>query len=269
MHTPFTWDSAPAHVISVSYGNDSLAMIQWASETCLNFFGRVVVAYCDTGWSAPGWDHRVAMGEAFAHSCGFETVRLSSIGMEELVKIKKGWPGNGQQFCTAHLKGVPYLEWLDVVDPARKAVTMVGKRRAESAKRADTPERIECSEYHGDRPVWHPLYLHSDADRDALLMRAGIDPLPEHLIGESFDKHDRLYQLPHRSMECNPCVNANRGEIARVSRIEVHVGKPMFRPKRFNGLGIYGVMMWAKFGKDSEADIPDDEGCGAPFGCGL
>lgn len=264
---------SPDFVISVSYGNDSLAMIRWAYEASLDAFGRVVVAYCDTGWAAPGWTRRIEMGEAFVASLGFEHVRLSSIGMAELVRMKKGWPGNGQQFCTAHLKGVPFLQWIDDADPERKATVMVGKRRAESEKRKDTPEYVESSEYHGDRRLWHPLYLHSDDERNALLDRAGIKPMPE---GLPLEQHDQLYRLPHRSMECNPCVNANRGdflrltgsEIARTSDLEVEIGKPMFRPKRFNAVGIYGVVAWAKFGKGHEESV-EDEGCGAPFGCGL
>jgi 3'-phosphoadenosine 5'-phosphosulfate sulfotransferase (PAPS reductase)/FAD synthetase len=278
--------SNPDYVISVSYGNDSLAMIQWAHESGLAFF-RTVVAYCDTGWAAPGWDKRVTLGEAFAISRGFDVVRLTSIGMEELVRIKKGWPGNGQQFCTAHLKGVPYLQWLDEIDRSCQAVTLVGKRRAESADRADTPEFIEASDYHGGRRLWHPLYAHSDQERDALLDRAGIHEMP---AGLSLTQHDRLYRLPHRSMECNPCVNANRGdflrltppEMARVNRMETEIGKPMFRPKRFNGVGIYSVVMWARHGKDHEADLnapakftlkdtqsEPPSGCAAEFGCGL
>lgn len=248
------------YVISASYGNDSLAMIQWAYENNLNFFGDVIVTYCDTGWASPDWEKRIEVGESLSRSLGFEVVRLQSMGMEALVKEKKGWPGNGQQFCTLWLKGMPFLQWIDEADPSREAVVLVGKRRAESEKRKDTPEFVPDSEYHGGRMLWHPLYLHSDEERDALLARAGVAP------------------LPHRSLECNPCVNANRGdflrlkpeEIARVNRIEAEVGKPMFRPKRFNGIGIYSVMMWAKYGKRHEEDLPDDEsGCGAPFGCGI
>lgn len=280
------------NVVSVSYGNDSLAMIQWAREANLDLFDRVVVAYCDTGWGAPGWDNRVRLGEEFAQRCGFETVRLESMGMAELVRVKKGWPGNGQQFCTAHLKGLPYLIWLDEADPRGVATTLVGKRRDESEDRKDTPEFIESSDYHGGRRVWHPLFLHTEEERDALLDRAGIPLLPKRLIGKSFDQHDRLYKLPHRSMECNPCVNANRGDIlmlgahdmAKVCALEVEIGKPMFRPKRFNGLGIYSVVMWARHGKNHKADPQDAakyrlaefdlasepaSGCSATFGCGL
>ncbi len=50
------------YVISVSYGNDSVAMIQWAHEQRLH---GVVVAYCDTGWAAPSWAQRVEHCEAY------------------------------------------------------------------------------------------------------------------------------------------------------------------------------------------------------------
>lgn len=244
------------NVISSSYGNDSVALIQWAHETSLP---DVTVAYCDTGWSAPWWPQRVINGERLAARYGFKTVICKSLGMAELVKMKKGWPGNGQQFCTAHLKGLPFLQWIDEVDPECKAVVLIGKRRAESEKRKNTPEFIESSEHHGGRRIWHPLYLHTDEQRNDLLARAGFDV------------------LPHRSLECNPCVNANRddfkrltaGEIERVNDLEAEIGKPMFRPKRFNAMGIHGVVMWAKSGRDRGSIEQEESDCASLFGCGL
>lgn len=249
------------NVISSSYGNDSIALIQWAHE---NNLPDVIVAYCDTGWAAPGWDQRVAQGEFLCDLYGFEVAHIHSIGMEELVKMKKGWPCNQYQFCTMHLKGVPFLEWLDPIDPTHQANVLIGKRRAESKKRADTPCYIMNSEYHGERMVFHPLYLLSHEERDELVKRAGMEI------------------LPHRSQECSPCVNANRDDfllltkeqIENVNRIECDLGKPMIRPKRYQGMGIYGVMMWAKYGtqlkrENMDDDPMEDEGCGSPFGCGL
>ena len=248
------------HVISASYGNDSVAMIQWAHETGLE---DVTVVYCDTGWAAPGWDKRVEQGERLAKYYGFATVRLQSLGMEELVRMKKGWPGNAQQFCTMHLKGIPFLQWLDDADPEYRATVLVGKRRTESRARAATPEFIHDSEYHGCRTLWHPLYQHSDQERDQLVRRSGL-PL-----------------LPHRSQECSPCVNANRSDfllltpeqIERVNTLEVEVGKPMYRPKRFQTMGIFGVIAWAKHGTaDKRLEAETDffgGGCDGAYGCGL
>ena len=78
--------------------------------------------------------------------------------------------------------------------------------------------------------------MHTDSERNELVHRSGMD------------------LLPHRSQECSPCVNANRQDfllltptqIEYVNEIEVEVGKPMFRPKRFGAVGIYGVMVWYK-----------------------
>ncbi len=246
------------NIISSSYGNDSIALIQWSYENKLD---DVIVVYIDTKWAAPKWDERVEKGENFARNCGFDTLRLSSMGMEELVRMKKAWPGNGVQFCTMFLKGLPFLKWVDEIDPKCQSTVLIGKRRSESRSRADT-SAMEISEYHGNRLIWHPLFKHDEVDRNELLDHAGFAV------------------LPHRSQECSPCVNANRGDlmlltqeqIEKVSKLEVEIAKSMFRPKRFGALGIYGVMTWAKYGRkrnDNSLDPFEDEGCGSPFGCRL
>lgn len=248
------------HVISASYGNDSMAMLQWAHEHCIQ---DVTVAYCDTGWAAPGWELRVAEGEALAQRLGFKTVQLQSMGMEALVKMKSGFPMHGQQFCTAWLKGLPFLQWIDDMDPECSAIVMIGKRRVESEGRKGTPEWVEASEYHGGRKVWHPLYLHSDDTRDALLRRACVE------------------KLLHRSDECSPCANANRGDLRRLSgrqigklaALEEAVGQPMFREATHGGAqGIEQAVRWAKYSPGQYKPGIDDlfeVGCGSPFGCGL
>ena len=44
------------HIIFASYGNDSVALIQWAHERRLT---DVTVLYSDTGWAADWWAERV------------------------------------------------------------------------------------------------------------------------------------------------------------------------------------------------------------------
>ena len=267
------------NVISASHGNDSIASIQWAHEANLQ---DVTVVYLDTGWSSPEWPQRVIAGERLAKSYGFKAVQLSSklarperteIGedglprtlpadkedMRALVRIKKGWPRHGMQFCTIQLKGLPFLKWIDEADPECKAVVLIGQRRAESTGRKHTPEFIESSEYHGGRKVWHPLYAHTDEQRNELLARAGFEV------------------LPYRSRECYPCVNANKanlaalspGAVQRVSDLEVELGQPMFRAGKVNALGIYGAIAWAKDGRE-RGDIDEEESeCASLFGCGT
>ncbi|WP_322614240.1 hypothetical protein [Pseudomonas sp. BIC9C] len=230
------------HVLFCSYGNDSIALIQWAHERGLK---DVVCLYSNTGWSASWWSDRVAKGESLAQGYGFTTARTESEGMLELVKRKRGWPGAGGQgqFCTAELKVMPALKWLDSNDPDKEATAMTGVRRSESRHRSDAEEHVLESERHGGRELWQPLVRHDDAMRDALLHRAGFKV------------------LPHRSLECYPCINANIDDIRLLSEDRIRLidviekdlgftkkGKPrvMFRTARRKGaVGIRAVVQWA------------------------
>lgn len=228
-------------VIFASYGNDSIALIQWAAENIET--SRAVVAYSDTGWAAEWWPERVALAEVWAQSLGFYTTRLRSEGMEALVRRKKAWPRGGGgtfQFCTHNLKEAPALAWLDKIDPEKELICMVGIRREESANRATFPEWTEESPKHGGRALHAPLVTYAEARRNELIAKTPFDV------------------LPHRSRECYPCVNANKRELklldpatmGRISRLEMEMGKNskanervMFSPARHGGaIGITEVV---------------------------
>lgn len=238
------------HVLFVSYGNDSLALLQWAIENKLQ---GCVALYSDTGWASSAWPERVRRWEEYAGKNGISTARTESIGMPELIKLKKAWPRNGLQFCTEHLKILPALRWLEKNDPNKNAVCVCGVRREESARRRSWPEWIEESEKHGGRPLWSPLVSVTQAQRDVLIMRAGGEP------------------LPHRSQECFPCINSNRaqlrllteGRVEEIERLEAEMGhtaegKPrtMFRPYRHQGAtGIREVWEWAKAERNAQVKM--------------
>jgi len=250
-------------VVAASYGNDTIALIQWCVEQGLT---DVTCLYNDTGWSwlgygnHEGWAERVERMEAWVRTLGYRTARTVSIGMEALVLSTRGsgWPRQGMQFCTEVLKINPALAWLAENDPRGVALCMNGKRRAESTVRSQTPEWIEASGAHGGRRLRQPLFAHDDAERDALIERAG------HAV------------LPHKSRECI-CVNSNaqdlqqwpEGVVARVERIEQLAGvspstgkpKTMFRPARKLGAtGIREVIRWAKAGRGKYRPLDDGTG---------
>lgn len=184
------------YVIFASYGNDSIALIQWARERGLS---DAVVAYSDTGWGASWWPDRVQRAEAWALSLGFDTVRIESEGMAELVRRKKAWPRGGggrYQFCTKALKQEPAEQWLAEADPECEATCLVGIRREESASRRQWPEWTEESPAHGGRSLWAPPVRYTERERDELIAKTS------------------LQRLSYRSKECWPCVNARKGEIA-------------------------------------------------------
>jgi len=228
-------------VVSTSWGNDSVALVQFLHEAG---FTNVICVYCNTGWGVSWWAARVSAMETWAQSLGFQTVEIKTIGMEQLVLDHRGWPRNGMQFCTEDLKIVPFIEWLAEHDPEMHALVCVGVRRAESERRSQIVEFEIEDERAGGRHQWRALYLHSDDERDALILRAGKKV------------------LPHRSKECDPCINGSRKDIAEVEPIKIdfiedieqrlgfsRTGKPrvMFRPaKKMGATGIREIVEWAK-----------------------
>lgn len=82
-------------------------------------------------------------------------------------------------------------------------------------------------------------------------------------------------------MNVSHAINSNRSDflrmteadIERVEKLEVELSKPMFRPKRFNAMGIRGCVHWAHHGPVSKreklkADL-EEAGCSSVYGCGL
>lgn len=268
------FDPAP-YVVGVSWGNDSVALVQHLYERSVS---PLVCLYNDTGWSMPAqggeeaWLDRVDRMEAWARSLGIQCFRTSSIGMEALVRQRNAWPRQGMQFCTEVLKVGPTIAWLEANDPRKKCISVNGKRRAEGHMRAATPEWVDDSPLHGERLLWQPLFNHDTEERDALIIRAGHEV------------------LPHKSKECMLCVNTNREglrvapevAIAFVERIENDIppspttGKPktMFRPARKMGaVGIRAVVAWAKSpprkyhpGEPEQTDLlGDGPGCNGGY----
>jgi len=230
-------------VIFASYGNDSITLIQNAHE-CR--WKNVDVVYSDTGWAARWWPERVARMQPWVKALGFRPVVLPSEGMKALVARKKGWPRQGMQFCTEELKVKPAQAWLGSADPESRAICVVGVRREESRSRQDFPLWRSDSPVHGGRVCFAPLAKTCAADRDAIIRRAGFEP------------------LPHRSKECFPCVNSNKADLLALAEDEARVddiaafeeslgvtgkGKPrtLFRPASHMGAtGLREIIRWAK-----------------------
>lgn len=249
------------NIIFGSGGNDSVALVQWAIE---NNLSDLHVAYSNTGWAADFWADRLDRFRSLVESNGGTYHEIQSEGMVDLVTRKKGWPRNGMAFCSYELKIKPAMEWLEKIDVEKSATCLVGIRREESARRANWPEWVEESENHGGRSLHSPLVRHSEEMRNNLIIRAGFDI------------------LPHRSMECYPCVNASRSDIAMLSpsrvdyieSVEIGLGvgkrsgkpKTMFRPANKKGAtGIREVWQWSQTSNYVKGQ--DDMFCDSGF-CG-
>ena len=252
------------NIIFTSCGNDSVALGQLAIEQGLD---DLVFAYSNTKWGNEYWEQRVTSVKEYFEGHGAKFVVIDSEGFESLAKRKKGFPANGMAFCSYELKIKPAMEWLEEVDPEKKAVCYTGVMRIESEARKNWPEVVDESPNHGGRKLVSPLATLTEYDRNQLLHRAGFEV------------------LPHRSMECSPCVNATIKDLQQLSEADLikvelleddlgvgeRSGKPkyMFRPHRMGGAaGIRQVKERADHGGgDYSPDQEDMFGCESGF-CG-
>jgi len=229
-----------------SCGNDSIALIQFLKESGKK---NVTVAYNDTGWAISWWRYRVQQTKLLCDKYGFKFVIIKSIGMEQLVRDKKGWPmpASHMQFCTDYLKTGPSRLWLRDNDPFKNAICAIGVRHDESLNRLNHPEFIKDSKYEG-RIKWAPLVAVNVSDRNDLIIRS------------------KMTILSHSSMECFPCVCSNKADIKilalypdrinLIEKIENEMGftkknKPrvMFRPYSHMGaIGIREIVKWGLSG---------------------
>ena len=244
------------YIVTSSFGNDSIALIQWMHE---NHKGDFVVLYNDTGWARDDWPLRVTNASKVCFEMGVTVHITKSAGMEAIVRKNKGWPmpASKMQWCTQELKEKPSNDFYEKHDPECDSIIVTGRRRAESQNRAGLAITQGESEKHGGRDVYNPLVNFDEDERDVYIKRFGFEP------------------LNHQSMECFPCVCANKGDliemkyawerIALIASIEqdlghTRYGKPrtMFRPYRHGyAVGIREVMRWATEPKFKSSGYPD------------
>lgn len=252
------------NVINTNYSDDSIALLAYLKQVKI----PATVVSIDTGLAAPSWLARVAAGEAYARTCGFAVYRLvAKQSFVDLVTTRKQFPNKKFQWCAGLLKGMTLLSWLDEVDPDCTASILLAKRRSTSRQLADLPLVIENSEHYGERRVVHPIAVMTDAIRDHLLTAAGFT------------------RIPHRSLECDPCIHSLPRELAqlapsnleKIAQLEAQVGNFMFAPTHYEGAeGIAAVVRKVQNGGPaSQLDDASsyyevfDMGCGSPFACGV
>lgn len=243
--------------VFTSYGNDSVALIQWVFENSAET-DKIYTVFSDTGWAAKSWEIRLAAAEQWVVSLGFIPTQLKSEGFAALAQRKKTFPRGMMQFCTHNLKIKPALEWMDGVDPAKQAVCFVGVRREESAKRARQPEISLISDNHGGRLCLFPLAAFAESERNELIAKTP------------------MAVLEHRSMECSPCIFSSRKDlrefakdenrVTEIENLETHISRltgterTLFRPKAYAGAkGIREIVRWAMSERGAYTPAAEDE----------
>jgi len=247
------------NIIIANFGNDSVALMQWAIEQQLP---DVIVVSVDTGWAAPEWVDRVAMCQQWAAVHGLSCQHLTSLqSFADMVTMKGEFPTRQFQWCASSLKGLTILNWLDdEVDRHGRATILLPHSPALSLAHSQLDEFVDDSEYYGGRTVWYPLYQHTVTERDVLLERAGFE------------------LLTYRSLECDPCVNTDQKDLLRLgdsvlqrtAALEREVSGHMVDPEWYQpDETMVDLVQRLKHSKALVTMGFYDMGCGDAYGCGL
>lgn len=241
------------HFIFGNYGNNTIALLQWIKDNNLN---PVTVVNVDTGWGAASWQERVMQGQELAKRYEFAVITLTpSHKFEDLVRDRHSFPNMKYQWCPTFLKALPFLTWLDEVDPTCEGIIVLGSRRVDFKTRQNLPEFIEESEHYNQRTVWYPLFQYSTELRDQLIKQAGFAV------------------LNHRSLECNPCIHSlltdfnflEPEKIQQIGILEQEINQTMFH-SRYSNIPIAKLCLENEYNHKSGEDI--DMGCGSFYACG-
>ncbi len=233
------------NIIFGNYGNGTIALIQWAFEQKLE---NVTVISINTGWATQGWSAHVERAQRWVEFCGFKVIELKSpSSFDDLVRARKQFPSLKFQWCPLLLKGIPLLNWLDDLDPSCLSTILLAKRRAHR-RNIDLPEWIDSSEHYGGRTLRYPLFNCDDEFLKGLINRAGFR------------------YLPHRSLECDPCIHNQSLDFQRTSvedllkldQLEKAVNQTMFEQP---------ILIMRDRASEKTTDLTA-LGCADPFACG-
>lgn len=245
------------NVVFGNLGNETVALMEWAYQQQLS---DVNVVFVMTGWMAQHWQQRIDAARALAQRYQFQFHTINSKpDFTTLMQERHAFPDTKFQWCAGFLKGLPLLEWLDRHDSQAEAVILLGLHR-NSRSQKQLPEYTLESEHFGERTLRHPLYQHTVAQLQALVQAAD------------------MAWLPHRALECDPCVNStcadfqrlSAADIAKTQALEQQLGRTMFTSGEAGDNSIEHIVQWAQRQPPAAATADQfDMGCGSQYGCGT
>nr|VFJ47415.1 MAG: 3'-phosphoadenosine 5'-phosphosulfate sulfotransferase (PAPS reductase)/FAD synthetase [Candidatus Kentron sp. FM]VFJ47873.1 MAG: 3'-phosphoadenosine 5'-phosphosulfate sulfotransferase (PAPS reductase)/FAD synthetase [Candidatus Kentron sp. FM]VFK07839.1 MAG: 3'-phosphoadenosine 5'-phosphosulfate sulfotransferase (PAPS reductase)/FAD synthetase [Candidatus Kentron sp. FM] len=226
----------PIHVINVSGGKDSTALLIHAVHNCgfdvvpvfadtgnehhftleyldylETFFGPIRRIKADLSASFSHVRRALVLGKWLGEGIGDDRIESALCALHptgipflDLCLMKGRFPSANARFCSGALKTTPIRQ--QIIDPLLCAghfvVSWHGVRAGESAARAKLPP-LEFPDPAEDFAIYRPLLPWSDADVFALHERHGIQPNP-------------LYRCGMKRVGCMPCIFAGKMELRRI-----------------------------------------------------
>jgi hypothetical protein len=240
--------------IIANFGDDSIALIQWAYANNLT---DVHILYVHTGWQAERWQFHCDKSCQWVKKLGFISHKLKpEYDFSRLVEARKFFPSQQFHWCAAFLKGITILQWLDENDENLEMTILLANRRSMSESQFDLPYEIKESERYDGRTINYPIYNYSKLMRDELIKKTPF-----------------IKPLGHRSLECQPCIHfikqdvhtVSLSDIKRIQKMEGKLGKTMFEEP-------FTEYLTKRCNSDKlEQNYYDEfaKSCSWDYGCGL
>lgn len=239
-----------------NYGDNTIAALQWAHNQRLL---PLTVVHVDTGSGTSCWQQRVDKGQMLAKQYGFNVKTLySGQNLLNLAQDRNSFPSAKYQWCPTFLKALPFLAYLDEIDPSCEGIIILGARQQDSRLRQHMAEFIPESEHYGDRKVWYPLYQFKQLQRDELILAAGFEIMNS------------------RSLECMPCIHSSvadlkalsKEKIEKIHQLETSFNQTLFA-SRYPSLTIKQVINLEESTAEAHLQLDNaDRGCGSFYACG-
>ncbi|MDA7742383.1 phosphoadenosine phosphosulfate reductase family protein [Francisellaceae bacterium] len=251
------------NVIITNFGDDSIALIQWAYEQKLE---ELHILSVDTGWEASTWHQRIQDSAQWVKTLGIKHEHLQpQATFPENVMARQRFPNKKFHWCPSFVKGLAILDWLEMHDESYEATILLANRK-DMVPGSLLEEFIEEHEHYDDRKVWHPLYALTEIQRNQLITKTP------------------LAVLNHRSLECQPCIYNSANDFQslsdedceRVVKLEDIIKAPMFHPMDHqNAQNVAEIRAQALKEKTDNHHANQDfykafaSSCSWSYGCGL
>lgn len=204
-------DKNPVFIVSVSGGRDSTATSLALTEAGIEH-ERV---FADTGWeneeiTIPYIRNVLTAALGPITEVHGVTKDGDKLTMSRLVEDKGMFPSRTRRFCTVELKVLPLKRHLSAraKETGRPVVNVIGIRRDESQARKNAVELEADVTPDGTLvTIWRPIVTWTAEDVRAIHERHGVAWNP-------------LYDLGARRVGCWPCINASKGELRAIGRID-------------------------------------------------